>query len=123
MNKPGLETERREFAKKLAEWIVDKREIIYFDEMSVNLWSITERSLRCWQKPHEPIPMVYPDARGSSVTLIGALGTCIPGFVYFHTAKSTNKEDCSDFLEKLREKLPPHKPGDLKPIVIIDNHP
>ena len=67
--------------------------------------------------------MVYPDQRGSSVTLIGALGTCIPGYVYFHTTKSTNKEDCSDFLEKLRDKLPPHKPGAKKPIVIIDNHP
>ena len=48
MHKPGLEGERRAFAKKLAEWIVDKREIIYFDEMSVNLWSITERALCCW---------------------------------------------------------------------------
>ena len=67
--------------------------------------------------------MVYPDSRGSSVTLIGALGTCIPGYVYFHTATSTNKEDCSDFLEKLSEKLPPQKPGAPKRIVIIDNHP
>ena len=48
MHKPGLEEERRLFAKKLAEWIVDERDIIYFDEMSVNLWSITERSLCTW---------------------------------------------------------------------------
>ena len=123
MHKPGLEDERRVFAKKLAQWIVDKREIIYFDEMSVNLWSITERSLCCWQKPDEPIPMVYPDTRGSSVTLIGALGTCIPGYVYFQTADSTNKEDCSEFLVNLSEKLPPQEPGAPKRIVIIDNHP
>ena len=48
MHKAGLDQERSQFAVKLAEWIRDKREIIYFDEMSVNLWSITERSLRCW---------------------------------------------------------------------------
>ena len=48
MNKPGIEDERRLFATKLAEWIEQERDIIYFDEMSVNLWSITERSLRCW---------------------------------------------------------------------------
>ena len=48
MNKPGIENERRLFATKLAEWIEQERDIIYFDEMSVNLWSITERSLRCW---------------------------------------------------------------------------
>ena len=67
--------------------------------------------------------MVYPDQRGSSVTIIGALGTCIPGHLYFQTAKSTNKEDCSEFLENLRERLPPHQPGAPKPIVVIDNHP
>ena len=48
MHKPGLEEERRAFAVKLSQWIVEKRELIYLDEMSVNLWSVTERSHRCW---------------------------------------------------------------------------
>jgi hypothetical protein len=90
--------------------------------MSVHLWSATESNQRTWQKEGEPIPMQYPDGRGSSVTILGALGTHIPGYIFFHTLTSTNMVDCSNFLVSLHAKLPRQEPGAPARVIVIDNH-
>ena len=67
-----LTRQRLKYISILAKYIYEKKEIIYMDETSTNVW---ESKFKVWQPTNTVLPMVYslPKKRGSNITIIGAI--------------------------------------------------
>jgi len=78
--------------------------IIYFDETSCNLWM---RQRMTWSSRAKPVKFPLNKLRGRGVTVLGAIGECLPKAV-FTIATTTNREFVMDFLRKLRQVVTPN---------------
>ena len=109
----GLAQKRREFARQLAELIIDDTPIVYVDETTFNTWL---RKTHSWQRPLEKVTIKLNPRRIGECTLYGAIGACMARPVYY-VGKSTNKTDFVEFLKLVKIEL-----GDVRPVLVYDNH-
>jgi len=83
------------------------------------------RKRMTWSCKAHPVKFPLNQGRGHGVTVLGAIGECLPKGV-FSLARSTNRDAVMDFLKKLRLTVDPdpvvpkaqHKPL----VMILDNH-
>ena len=106
-----------DFAIELAQLVFDDKVVIYFDESSFNMWL---RGRKTWQHPDEPVKLLINKARGTSVTLYGAIGSDMHK-PFFMSAPATRQDYVVKFLTQLR-KFVRHSPQTTLHLV-IDNHP
>ena len=73
----------------------------------------------------KPVKFPLNQLRGSGVTILGAIGECLPKGV-FVLAPTTNREHVMDFFKKLRSVVTPNpmtpKVRQKKLVVVLDNH-
>ena len=90
--------------------------VVYADESSCNLWT---RQTKTWAPPNQTVKIPLNYTRGSSITVIGAIGESLKYPVFTH-AKSTNKEAFVSFLGEVRKAF--EFPAQTI-ILVLDNHP
>jgi len=69
------EQERLEYAQMLKRVIDSEKPVIYVDESSFNTWN--RINSKTWAPKHNVINMPINNTRGKSVTVYGAIGTCL----------------------------------------------
>jgi len=65
------------------------------------------RKRMSWSCKVRPVKFPLNKGRGHGVTVLGAIGECLPKGV-FSLARSTNKEVVMEFLKKLRQVVDEH---------------
>ena len=106
-----------DFAIELAQLVYDDKVVIYFDESSFNMWL---RGRKTWQHPDEPVKLLINKARGTGVTLYGAIGADMHK-PFFMQAPSTRQDYVVKFLTALRKFVKHGQQTTLH--LVIDNHP
>jgi len=104
-----------EYISKLAKLLKRKKDIVFIDESSTDLW---DKRGKIWQPKDSILPMVIQKSRdrGKSITIIGGISLQLKG-MYFHLAETTNKETVENFFKKFHNKV------DLSDkVIVMDNH-
>ena len=117
-----LESERIEFAMRLADYIVEGRPVIYFDETTFNP-DMHQKKAWYYKGKRFAVPLRKQSMKKGAkygFSVYGSVSDCIEGGGYFETHESSNKLDFCGYMERL-EKHIIKKEGDPKPICILDN--
>ena len=105
------------FAVELARRILNKENIVFIDETSVNMWM---RIRMTYSTREEPVKLPLNKIRGQGVTIYGAIGTQLPEFVHM-IANTTNEAHSAEFLRRIRMAYPWRQRPKIA--VVLDNHP
>jgi hypothetical protein len=111
-----IREQREEFGLYLAELITSGKPIVYLDETSFNFHM---RNSRCWQRANSLVTVPLANKRLGGVTVIGAIGSGINGFIYT-VAESTSTDSVYAFAKKLCATI---GESNTKPYLVLDNHP
>ena len=95
------EAERQEYAQMLKALIDSEKPVIYVDESSFNMW---KRSSKTWAPRGSTIFIPIANSRNSSITVYGAIGTCLKQAVFMQH-RSTCTEDFVNLLKEIRWQL------------------
>ena len=100
------------FLTTLLERINSCRLILYFDEMTSNLWDSLGKM---WVPESSKVVRRLPRQRGKNVTLMGCLTNT--GMVFCQVVNKTNKEIVEGYFRDLSREV------DLKDAcIVLDNH-
>jgi len=95
---------------------------VYFDETSCKMWM---RQRMTWSSSARPVKFPLNMLRGKGVTILGAIGECLPKMVST-LAQSTNRESVVEFLHVLREVASTcpmlEKARRKRLVLVLDNH-
>ena len=105
---------RKAFIQRLIEAYCNGKEVIYFDETSVNPWLYQRR---VWQSVKDPYVHRLPTNDRRSSTVMGAISNKFEHLV-FTTCRSTKATHVLRFMKKLKKEV--EKPRNT--IIVLDNH-
>ena len=92
--------ERIAFCKKITSLLLQGKDVIFADETSTSLWGTT-LSTKTWMHEDQAIHHAINTTRGSNLTIMGAVGNCIPNLV-FKIYDNTTTETFTDFMIHLK---------------------
>ena len=98
--------------------MLQRRNIIWFDESSTNLWG-HRYVKRTWQTPNEPIPLAINSSMVHNLTMMCAVTNFLPS-LYFRVYRSGNEETVADFMLHLKGEVQKLYLSN-KPILAMDN--
>jgi transposase len=103
---------RLNFVLNLVQYLIEGREVVYFDETTTNLW---EQKHRIWMPVKDRIKVIVPQDRGSSVTVLGAISNKRPK-LFHRLGHNTSEETVMEFFTAMAPEL------DEDAVIVMDNH-
>ena len=92
---------RQEFCGKLIDYMKQGREILFFDETSINSWMFPGY---VWQRRTQPVYARLPTSRNRSRTVLGCMSSKRTN-LWYTCDDGTNTENVLSFFRYLRESL------------------
>jgi len=83
--------ERLEYAKMLKQVIDSDKAVIYVDESSFHTWKTLNKT---WAPKHNVINLPISSSRGKSLTVFGAIGTCLKKAVFMLAPRNDAENYC-----------------------------
>lgn len=110
--------ERVQFSKKICSLLLQGHDVIFADETSTSLWG-DSRIKKTWMHIDKAIPLSVNTTRGSNMTIMGAVGNCLPELV-FKVYEKTEAKTFRNFLIYLKGQVQ-QQYRRSKPTLVLDN--
>lgn len=116
---PDWQESKFAFCAKLTRLIYEGQPIVYFDETTAHSWIFKDH---IWRRATDDIAPIQPRLRIGSVTIYGAMGTCIRNGLFTTISSSTNQLDFARFIQAMRDSANCAIPKTKTIYLVLDNH-